>query len=82
MYPFRIRIVDPELERIMNRLAKDRTVTMHSDKSYIRKLSWKVKPIRKDIFIGFDTRTYDSNISLKNPQIRIEKIGKDFVFKI
>ena len=82
MYPYRIRITEPNLEKIMDRLTKDRTVTVHSEKSYIRKLSWKMKPIRRDIFIGFDTRTYDSNISLKNPEIRIEKIGKDFIFRI
>jgi len=82
MYPYRIRINDPDLERIMNRLAKDRTVTINSNKIYVRKLSWKLKPIRRDIFIGFDTRTCDSNISLKNPEIKIEKKGKDFIFKI
>jgi hypothetical protein len=82
MYPFRIRITEPNLERMMDRLTKDRTVTIKSDKSDVRKLSWKLKPIRTDIFIGFDTRTYDSNISLKNPEIRIEKKGKDFIFKI
>ena len=82
VYPFRIRANEPTLEKLLDRLAKDRTVTICSDKSFIRKLGYKIKPIRSDIFIGFDFKTYDSNISLKNPQIRIEKKGKDFIFKI
>jgi len=82
MYPYKIRITEPNLEKLLDRLAKDRTVTIKKDKSDIRKISWKIKPIRDDIFIGFDMRTYDSNISLKNPQIRIEKKGKDFIFRI
>jgi len=82
MYPYRIRITEPDLEKILDRLAKDRTVTICDNKTYLKKLSYKVKPIRKDIFIGFDTKTYDSNISLKNPQISIIKKGKDYIFKV
>jgi hypothetical protein len=82
MYPFRIRVTEPNLEKLLDRLAKDRTVTVCDDKTYLKRLSYKVKPIRADVFIGFDMKTADSNISLKNPQIRIEKKGKDFIFKI
>jgi hypothetical protein len=82
MYPYRVRISEPNLEKLLDRLAKDRTVTVCDDKSAIKKLSYKIKPMRKDFFVGFDMKTYDSNISIKNPQIRIEKKGKDFIFKI
>ena len=82
MYPYRIRVKDPALERILDLLAENRTVTICDNKEYIRKLGYKFKPIRKNIFIGFDHKTMDSNISLKNPSIKIEKQGRDYIFKI
>jgi hypothetical protein len=82
MYPYRIRIKEPNLEKILDRLAKDRTVTIKGDKAGLKKISYKIKPIRDDIFIGWDGKTYDSNISLKNPLLKIEKKGKDYVFKM
>ena len=71
-YPYRLRIKDPELNKILTRLAHDRTVTINGDKSALKKLSYKISPIRKDIFIGWDNRTYESNISLKNPMLKLE----------
>ena len=82
MYPFRIRIKDQKLERLLDILAKDRTVTVCSEKEYLRRLGYKLKPIRNDFFIGFDMKTKNSNISIKNPFVRIEKQGKDYIFKV
>lgn len=82
IYPFTIRAKDPCIENLLNMLAKDRTITVSNDKVWIKKLSYKIKPIRKDMFVGFDKKTFDSNISIKNPFIKIEKNGKDFIFKI
>jgi hypothetical protein len=82
MYPYKIRIKEPDLEKLMDRLTKDRTLTVGCDKNNIRKLGHKFKPIRQDIFIGFDSKTYNSNISLINPMLKIEKKGKDFIFKM
>lgn len=82
MYPYRIRIKDPSIEKILDELAKDRTVTITDDKTSLLKLAHKMKPIRKDIFIGFDRKNYDSNISLKKKDLKIEKKGKDYIFKI
>lgn len=81
IYPFTVRAKDPTMENLLNILKKDRTVTVSTNKFWIKKLSYKIKPIRKDIFIGFDRKTYDSNISIKNPFIKIDKNGKDFIFR-
>ena len=82
MYPYRTRIKEPNLEKLMDRLLKDRTLTVGCNKNDIRKLGYKLKPIRQDIFIGFDSKTYESNISIKNPFLKMEKKGKDYIFKI
>lgn len=80
-YPFKIRADDIELERLLRRLAKDRTVTINGDKSVIKRLNQKIKPIRGDIFIGLDRSTLDSNISIKNPFLKCEKDKKNYIFK-
>ena len=81
MYPYRI-IVPKEYDPILERLKKDRTVTLHDNKKVLKSLGWKLKPIRKDIFIGFDKKTYESNISLKNPLIELERTKNyNWVFK-
>jgi len=83
MYPYRIRnITDPDLRRIMDILEKDRTITLTKNKKPINKLKYKLRPIRRDIFIGFDMLTYDSNISLKNPLLQIEHRKNDYIFKM
>ena len=88
MYPYRVHIVDdPVMENILEGLRKNRTMTIRTDKDVLKALGHKLKPIRRDaIFIGTDRRFYDSNISLKNPFVKIEKEfrrkGKDFIFKM
>jgi len=90
VYPYKLRIFDndKEMQNILSRLCKDRTVTISKNKNILKSMGWKLKPIRNDIFIGFDLRKYDSNVSLKNPMVHIdiveykEKKFKDFVFKI
>ena len=69
-YPFKIRIDDPELDKYLSRLAKDRTVTINGNKNAVKKFSYMIRPIRKDIFIGWDKKTYESNISLKHPMLK------------
>lgn len=82
LYPYRIRTYNYSEENLMDRLMHNRTVTINGDKSIIKSFGHKIKPIRKDIFIGFDMKTYESNISLKNPFLRIEKKNKDYIFRI
>jgi hypothetical protein len=77
MYPLKIRIKDEELNKILNRLAHDRTVTINGDKKPIQKLKYKIKPIRKDIFIGYDRTTYESNISFKKPDTKLKIIREN-----
>ena len=85
-YPYKIRIKDQELDKIVSRLANDRTVTISGNKSPIRLFNQKIRPIRDDIFIGYDRKTYESNISLKNPFLSLsskkngKKHYKDFTF--
>lgn len=90
LYPYKIRVTDPGLERILRRISHDRTVTINGNKNSVRKLGYKIRPIRKDIFIGYDYSTGESNISLKNPflHLELEKTktkktkSKNFIFKM
>jgi hypothetical protein len=71
-YPFKLKTNDTELNQILTILAHDRTVTVNGSKRAVKLLGYKIKPIRKDIFIGWDFRTKDTNISLKNPMLKME----------
>ena len=82
LYPYRIRVHDIREEKALDRLMHDRTVTLSKDKEILRNLGHKLKPIRNDIFIGMDRKYFESNISLKNPFLRIEKKNKDYFFRI
>ncbi len=86
MYPFRVRITDPELVNLLKALSKNRAVKI-SNVSLAIKAGQKLKPIRKDVFIGTDNRYYKSFISLP-PELLLEvkpaygkKKGFDFLFK-
>ena len=86
MYPYRIRIVDPELANLLKGLSKSRAVKIPNVGMAI-KLGKKLKPIRKDVFIGTDNRYYKSCISLP-PNLYLDfkpayakKKGFDFTFK-
>jgi hypothetical protein len=72
MYPFKIRIKDPELIEVYKRLEHDRIVEI-SNSSLSRQIGWDLKPIRKDIFIGLDSRYKNPHIALK-PRVTLEMI--------
>jgi len=82
-YPYRIHIRDPELSTLLKLISKRRSVKI-PNKSIAIKLGKKLRPIRKDIFIGFDERNSHSFFSLE-PKLDLEflEIGKgyDFIFK-
>lgn len=73
LYPYKIRIRDEEIDKILTRLAHDRTVTLKESGNHLMKLGQKLRPIRKDIFIGVDRNTLEKNISIKNPMLKLEK---------
>lgn len=81
LYPFKIRVKEPTIERIMDDLIRFNTHIIEGDKKNLRNLSYKLAPIRNDISIGFDSRNNDSIISLKNKFLKLEKIGNDYIFR-
>ena len=82
LYPYRIRVYDIRTEKTLDRLMHDRTATIEGDKNFMKKLGHQIRPIRKDIFIGYDLKYRQSNISLKNPFLKMEKKNKDYIFKM
>lgn len=86
MYPYRIRVTDPELANLLKALSKSRAVKI-SNVGLAIKAGRKLKPIRKDVFIGTDNRHYKSVISLPTDLILDfkpaygKKKGYDFTFK-
>ena len=83
LYPFRVRIKDPELATVLKMVSQRRAAKIKTP-SIARKAGHKLKPIRKDVFIGSDNRYYRSFISLP-PELDLECIpkgkGYDFIFK-
>ncbi len=86
MYPFKVRVVDPELSNLLQALSKKRAVKIPNVGLAI-KAGKKLKPIRMDVFIGTDNRYYKSYISLP-PELNLDfkpaygkKKGFDFIFK-
>ena len=73
-YPFRLKVNNPEVQKILIRLEKDRVCNI--DKNISKSLGWKIKPIRRDVRItrdlSFDNTTY---IHLE-PFIKIKKSKK------
>ena len=70
-YPFKIKTFDPLEINIFQRLEQQRLADLPSDRTTSMKLTWKLKPIRPDIFIGRDSRYHNSIIGLK-PFLNIE----------
>ena len=74
-YPFKLHITNPELQKVVQRLEKDRVCNINKNLS--KSLGWKIKPIRKDIRItrdiSYDNQTY---IHLE-PFIKIKKHPKN-----
>lgn len=86
MYPFRLRVKDPELGELLKSLSKNRAVKI-PNVSLAIKAGRKLQPIRKEVFIGTDNRYYKSYISLP-PELILDfkpaygkKKGYDFIFK-
>lgn len=74
-YPFKLRINDPHLENILDRLQKDRVCII--DKNISKSLGWKIKPIRRDVRITRDI-SYDNNSYIHlEPFIKIHKNKKN-----
>lgn len=81
LYPFKIRVMDPDLEAVLKLLAARRAVKL-PDRTMAIKIGCKLKPIRQDIFMGFDRRGFGSFVSL-SPEIDLEIIKEnDRVFAI
>jgi len=70
LYPFKIKINDSEVIDVLKRLEHDGIVYIPSH-SLGTKLTWKLKPIRPDIFMGQDSRYKDTYIALK-PHMKIK----------
>ena len=83
IYPFRVRINDPELAQVLIMVNK-RRATKIPNPGTARRAGLKLKPIRKDVFIGCDNRHYKSFIALP-PELDLDIIkkgkGYDFIFK-
>ena len=79
-YPFKVIIKDTEMQKVFIRLMTDRNSKIPT-KNMARKLGWKIKPIRSDIFIARDlTYNNDSIIGLKDPFLKIKQNKKTFIF--
>lgn len=74
-YPFKLKVKDPKLGNILDRLQKDRVCSV--DKSMSKSLGWKVKPIRKDFRITRDFSFDNQSFVHLQPYLKIKKKGKD-----
>jgi len=86
LYPFKVRITDPDLIKPFLQLSHRRAIKI-TDKNTLKKIGWKVQPIRHDIIIGPDHKFFRSGVSL-TPEIDLEykqpygnKKCYDFIFK-
>lgn len=70
MYPFKINVYDADLIKIFKQLSRTRAAKIPSHNVAI-KLGIKLKPIRKDIFLGTDNRYYNSFIALP-PELELD----------
>lgn len=83
LYPFKVRVNNPELARVLI-MVNERRATKIPNPGTARRAGIKLKPIRRDVFIGCDNRHYKSFIALP-PQLDLDVIkkgkGYDFIFK-
>lgn len=63
MYPFHIKIKEPEFIKIYLRLEQDHIVKLPNNIS--QRISWQLKPIRHDVFLGRDRKYNDKYLALK-----------------
>jgi len=69
MYPFVIKITEPNLIKIYQRLEQDRIVQLPKYTS--KKITWQLKPIRPNIVLASDKRYNERWLSLK-PDLKLE----------
>jgi len=83
LYPFKVRIKDPQLAGVLKMVSTKRAVRIPNN-NVAKRAGIKLKPIRRDVFIGTDNRYYKSFIGLP-PELDLEFIKKgnsyDFIFK-
>jgi len=83
LYPFKVRIKDPEMCKVFLIVNQRRSSKIPSN-SVALKIGKKIKPIRKDIYLGQDRRYNRSFIALP-PELDLVSIKKgsayDFIFK-
>ncbi|GAG93171.1 unnamed protein product [marine sediment metagenome] len=83
LYPFKIRIKEPDLIPLYKLLSERRAVRI-PDKQTSIKIGCKLSPIRQDVFLGPDSKYRRSFLSLP-PELDLIAIpcGKayDFIFK-
>ena len=72
VFPYRIRIKDPEMIRVLKILQQKRAVNVN-DGNLTRRIGKKVSPIRKEIYIGIDKRYKRSFVAL-SPNIKTIEI--------
>ena len=83
MYPFKIRINNPELMKIMERVEHNRIVELPS-RSLSTMITWKLKPIRPDLVLGYDNRYQKTYFALKpfvTLQTKKNNKSMDLIFK-
>lgn len=77
LFPYKIRISDPEMVRIFQVLKQKRAATV--PKPHLsRMLGYKLKPIRKEFFIASEEKYKRSFIALSPniKDVKIKPIGK------
>jgi len=80
-YPFKITIKDDEMQKVFIRLMTDRNCKL-PNKNMAKKLGWKLKPIRKDIFIARDVSyNNDSILGIKDPFVKVKRDKNKFTFE-
>ena len=73
-YPFKIRVKNPEIEKVLIRLEKDRVCNI--DKNLSKILGWKLKPIRTDVRITRDLSFDNTTFIHLQPFVKVTKSQK------
>lgn len=80
IYPFKMRVYEPDIEKIWDDIKQFNTHTVKGDKTHVHQIGYDIAPIRDDFNIAWDSRTGETVISKKNKLMKIEKKGKDYIF--
>jgi hypothetical protein len=83
LYPFRVRVSEPALINVY-KVVHERRATKIMDKNISKKIGHDIKPIRKDILLGPDSKFKNGIFGLA-PELDMELIPRgsayDAVFK-